>query len=117
MARRMSRFILLASTAFAACCASVLAQPVKLPVESSDKSVVYVSPNVTPTETSAHTNGATLGVERPDGSSTYGGVDTSTQRPTYSIGGSTGGNTSFSAGVQSDGKNNAGAKAGVTIKY
>jgi hypothetical protein len=33
------------------------------------------------------------------------------------VGGSTGGNTSFSAGVESDGKQNNGVKAGITIKY
>jgi hypothetical protein len=47
----------------------------------------------------------------------YGGVDTSGIRPNYSLGASTGGNTSFSAGAHSDGKSNAGIKAGVTIKY
>ena len=33
------------------------------------------------------------------------------------LGGSTGGNVSFSGGVQTDGKNNNGVKAGVTIRY
>ncbi len=103
--------------ALAAGCAGAFAEPVKLPVDSDDKGTVYVAPNVSSTETSAVTKGATLGVERPDGGATYGGVDTSTPRPTYSLGGATGGNTSFSAGLQSDGKANNGVKAGVTIKY
>jgi len=112
----MNRSIL-ASLGLAACCAGVLAQPLQVPVESSEQGTVYVSPNVSSTETSARTNGATLGVQRRDGSATYGGVDTSGTRPNYSLGGSTGGNTSFSAGAQSDGKSNTGVKAGVTIKY
>jgi len=112
----MNRSIL-ASLGLAACCAGALAQPVKVPVESGEQGTVYVSPNVSSTETSARTNGATLGVRRPDGSATYGGVDTSGVRPNYSLGGSTGGNTSFSAGAHSDGKNNAGIKAGVKIRY
>lgn len=93
------------------------AEPIKLPVDSDEKGSVYVAPNVNPTETSATVNGATVGVQRPDGSGTYIGTDTSTPRPTYSLGGSTGGNVSFSGGVQSDGKANNGVKAGVTIKY
>ncbi|WP_432726704.1 hypothetical protein [Variovorax sp. W6] len=93
------------------------AEPIKLPVDSDEKGSVYVAPNVNSTETSATVNGATIGVQRPDGSGTYIGTDTSTPRPTYSLGASTGGNTSFSGGVQSDGKNNNGVKAGVTIRY
>jgi len=56
-------------------------------------------------------------VQRPDGSGTYIGTDTTTPRPTYSLGASTGGNVSLTGGVLSDGKNNNGVKAGVTIKY
>ena len=112
----MSKSIL-ASLALAACCAGALAQPLKLPVESSDQGTLYVAPNVSPTETSARTNGATICTQRLDGSGAYGGVDTSGSRPNYSLGASTGGNTSFSAGAHSDGKSNAGIKAGVTIKY
>lgn len=93
------------------------AEPIKVPVDSDEKGSVYVAPNVNPTETSATVNGATVGVQRPDGSGTYIGTDTSTPRPTYSLGASTGGNMSFSGGVQSDGKANNGVKAGVTIKY
>jgi len=93
------------------------AEPIKLPVDSDEKGSVYVAPNVNPTETSATVNGATVGIQRPDGSGTYIGTDTSTPRPTYSLGASTGGNVSFSGGVQSDGKANNGVKAGVTIKY
>ena len=93
------------------------AEPIKLPVDSDEKGSVYVAPNVNPTETSATVNGATVGVQRPDGSGTYIGTDTSTPRPTYSLGASTGGNVSFSGGVQSDGKASNGVKAGVTIKY
>jgi hypothetical protein len=112
----MSRSIL-TFFGLAACCAGVFAQPLKLPVESSEEGTVYVAPNVSSTETSARTNGATIGTQRPDGSGAYGGVDTSGTRPNYSLGASTGGNTSFSAGAHSDGKNNAGIKAGVKIRY
>ena len=107
----------IASLALAACCAGAAAQEVKVPVQTSEKGTVYVAPNVASTEDSANTKGAVMGVERPDGSGVYGGVDTSGPRPAYSAGASTGGNVSFSAGVKSDGKNSAGASAGVTIKY
>lgn len=93
------------------------AEAPKVPLGSNADGTVYVAPNVTPTETSATTEGATIGVQRPDGRSLYGGVDTSAAKPTYSLGASTGGDVSFSAGAQSDGKANAGVKAGVTIKY
>lgn len=99
------------------CAATAFAEAPKLPLKAGDEGTVYVSPNVTPTETSLETKGATVGVERPDGSSVYGGVDTSTPKPTYSAGASTGGDVSFSAGATSDGKNNVGVKAGVKIKY
>jgi hypothetical protein len=89
----------------------------KLPIDSDDKGSIYVAPKVSPTETSMEAHGATVGVERKDGSSLYGGMDTSTTRPTYSVGGSTGGNVSFSAGAESDGKDRHGVKAGVKIKY
>jgi hypothetical protein len=114
----MSKWIL-ASVSVAAWCAAVTAtaEPVRVPVDSDDKGTVYVAPNVNSTETSAYTKGATIGVERPDGSGTYIGTDTSTPRPTYSLGASTGGNVSLTGGVLSDGKNNNGVKAGVTIKY
>lgn len=114
----MSKLIL-ASLSAAALCASAaaIAEPVKVPVDSGDKGTVYVAPNVNSTETSAYTKGATVGVERPDGSGTYIGTDTSTPKPTYSLGASTGGNFSLSGGVSSDGKTNNGVKAGVTIKY
>lgn len=101
----------------AACCTAVFAEELKLPIESGDKGTVYVNPNLTPTETSVNTKGATLGVERPDGAGVRGGVDTSGERSTYSVGGSTGGKRSYSAEAFSDGKSNAGVKAGVTIKY
>lgn len=94
-----------------------LAEEVKVPVETSEKGTVYVAPIVNPTETSATTSGATVGVERKDGGGVKAGVETSGERPTYSVGGSTGGNTSFSAGAHSDGKANTGVKAGITIKY
>lgn len=114
----MSRLILVTLGVVAFCAgASALADPVKLPVDSDDKGTVYVAPNVIPTEDAAHAKGATVGVERPDGSGTYVGTDTSTPRPVYSVGASTGGDVSFSAGVQSDGKTNNGVKAGVKIRY
>ena len=97
--------------------AAAIAEPVKVPVDSDEKGTIYVAPNVNSTETSAYTRGATVGVQRPDGSGTYIGTDTTTPRPTYSLGASTGGNVSLTGGVLSDGKNNNGVKAGVTIKY
>ena len=97
--------------------AAAMAEPVKVPVDSDEKGTIYVAPNVNSTETSAYTKGATVGVQRPDGSGSYIGTDTSTPRPTYSLGASTGGNVSLTGGVLSDGKNNNGVKAGVTIKY
>lgn len=109
----------LACVSVAAWCvaATATAEPVKVPVGSDEKGTVYVAPNVNSTEDSAYTRGATVGVERPDGSGAYMGTDTSTPRPTYSLGASTGGNVSLTGGVQSDGKTNNGVKAGVTIKY
>ena len=112
----MSKLILVCLSA-AAWCAAATAEPVKVPIDSDDKGTVYVAPNVNSTETSAYTRGATVGVQRPDGSGTYIGTDTSMPRPTYSLGASTGGNMSFNGGVSSDGKTNNGVKAGVTIKY
>jgi len=97
--------------------AAAMAEPVKVPVARDDKGTLYVAPNVNSTETSAYTKGATVGVQRPDGSGTYIGTDTSTPRPTYSLGASTGGNVSLTGGVLSDGKTNNGVKAGITIKY
>lgn len=99
------------------CTTLALAQTPKLPIQSDDKGSVYVNPNVSSSDKSIDTRGATVGVEKKDGSGVYGGVDTSTPRPTYSLGGSTGGDVSFSAGATSDGKDSKGVKAGVTIKY
>ncbi|MDM0071935.1 hypothetical protein [Variovorax sp. J31P207] len=101
----------------AACCAAALAQTPKLPLKSDDNGTVYVEPNVSSTETSMESKGATVGAQRPDGSSKYIGVDTTGTRPTYSLGGSTAGDLSYSAGVFSDGKEQKGVKAGVTLKY
>lgn len=102
----------------ALCGGAVLAQAPKVPILADDKGAVYVEPNVQSTETSAETKGATVGVQRPDGSGAYGGVDTSGTKPAYSVGASTGGNVSFSAGTTTDGKKEStGVKAGVTIKY
>lgn len=108
---------LLSSLALAAAWTAALAQAPKVPIESNDDGAIYVSPNLSPTEKSATANGATLGVQNKDGSGAYGGVDTSGARPSYSLGASTGGNVSFSAGAHSDGKDNKGVKAGVTIRY
>ncbi len=95
-----------------------LAEPVKVPLASDDeKGTLYVAPNVVSNETSAVTQGATVGVQRPDGAGMYGGMDTSTTRPTYSVGAKTGGDVSFSAGAESDGKDKKAVKAGITIKY
>lgn len=100
-----------------AVCLAAAAQTPKIPFKSDEQGSLYVAPNVISNETTTETKGATVGVERKDGSSTYGGVDTAGARPTYSLGGATGGSVSYSAGVQSDGKDNKGVKAGVTIKY
>lgn len=101
-----------------ACTGLTSAEPVKVPLASDDgKGTLYVAPNVVPNETSAGTQGATVGMQRPDGSSLYGGMDTSSTRPSYSVGAKTGGDVSFSAGAESDGKDKKAVKAGVTIKY
>jgi len=108
----------LTGIAIAACVGPGWAEPVKVPLASDDqKGTLYVAPNVVPNETSAVTQGATVGVQRPDGAGMYGGMDTSTTRPTYSVGAKTGGDVSFSAGAESDGKDKKAVKAGVTIKY
>ena len=102
----------------AACTLGAAAEELKLPIDSDDKRIVYVTPDVVSTDNTVVTKGATVGVQRPDGSTTYGGMNVAGERPTYSLGASTGGDVSFSAGVQSDGrKESAGVKAGVTIKY
>jgi hypothetical protein len=102
----------------AACSAGAFAQTPKVPLTSDEQGSVYVEPNASSTETSIETRGATVGVQRKDGSATYTGVDTSGTQPAYSVGGSTGGDVSFSAGAKSDGsKANTGVKAGITIKY
>ncbi|MET3181558.1 UNVERIFIED_ORG: hypothetical protein ABIC43_004733 [Variovorax guangxiensis] len=114
----MRQLMILATTlGFGVLGLAARAEPIKVPVDSDEKGSVYIAPNVNLTETSATVNGTTVGVQRPDGSGTYIGTDTSTPRPTYSLGASTGGNVSFSGGVKSDGKANNGVKAGVTIKY
>lgn len=108
--------VLLWSLLASACLAR--AEEVKVPIDSDDKGIIYVAPDVAPTGSTVVTNGATVGVQRPDGSSTYGGMNTAGERPKYSVGASTGGDTSFSAGVESDGrKESAGVKAGVKIKF
>ena len=107
----------LTSLALAACCAAALAQTPKVPIESNDEGSIYVSPNLSPNEKSATANGGTLGLQRKDGSGFYGGMDTSGTRPNYSLGASTGGDVSFSAGANTDGKDNRGIKAGVTIRW
>lgn len=111
------RTSIVAVLGLAACCAAAFAQTPKVPLKSDDNGTVYVEPNVSSTERSMESNGATVGVERPDGSSKHIGVDTAGSRPTYSLGGSTAGDLSYSAGVFSDGKEKKGVKAGVTLKY
>jgi hypothetical protein len=116
----MRKLIVLTTLGWGAACAFaplVHAEPVKVPVETNEKGTYYVAPNVNSTEDSAYTTGGIVGVERKDGSGGYIGTDTSLQRPTYSLGASTGGNVSFMGGVSSDGKNNNGVKAGVKIRY
>jgi hypothetical protein len=71
-----------------------------------------------PTGSTVVANGATVGMQRPDGSTTCGCMNTAGDRPAYPVGASTGGDTSFSAGVSSDGRmESAGVKAGVKIKF
>ena len=110
---------ILACLGVAAYCAvaSAVAPPREQPRATPHKGPRYGAPHHKPTQTSAYTTGATVGVERRDGSGAYIGTDTSTPRPTYSLGASTGGNVSLTGGVSSDGKANNGVKAGVTIKY
>ena len=100
-----------------AVCIAAAAQTPKIPFKSDEQGSLYLSPNVVSNDVTTETKGATIGVERKDGGTTYGGIDTAGERPTYSLGGATGGSVSYSAGVQSDGKDNKGVKAGVTIKY
>lgn len=108
---------LAATVALFACGSAALAEEVKLPVATGEQGTIYVEPKVTPTETAATAQGASVGIEGADGGGGKIGVDTSGQRPTYSVGGSTGGNTSFNAGAHSDGKANTGVKAGVKIRF
>jgi len=103
--------------ASALACGSACAQAPKLPVATDDQGSAYIAPNLTPTDTSVETHGATVGVERHDGGGVRAGVDSSGERPTYSLGGSTPGKISYSVDGFSDGKDNKGVKAGVTIKY
>jgi hypothetical protein len=110
------RIALLSSLFFASI--GALAEEVKVPLNNGeDQGTVYVAPNVSPTEKSADVNGATVGMQKPDGQAVYGGVDTSSALPTYSAGVATGGDVSFTAGASSDGKTKNEVKAGVTIKY
>ncbi len=109
------RIALLASLCLAG--AAARAEEVKVPLNNDNKGTLYVAPDVAPTEKSVNVNGASVGVQRPDGQAVYGGVNTSTPLPTYSAGASTGGDVSFSAGASSDGNKNSSVKAGVTIKY
>ncbi|VWX59307.1 conserved exported hypothetical protein [Burkholderiales bacterium 8X] len=111
------RRTLFIATCLVAASSAGLAQTPKLPIQSSEESTIYVNPNATSTENSIETKGATLGVQNKDGSGMYGGMDTSGRRPTYSLGASSGGDVSFSAGAESDGKDKKGLKAGITIKY
>ena len=80
------------------------AEEVKVPIDSDDKRIIYVAPDVAPTGSTVVTNGATVCFQGPYGSTTYGGINTAGDRPTYSVGASTGGDTSFSAGVSSEGR-------------
>lgn len=117
MSRDVMRKTLAAFSGLALLCAGAVAQTPKVPLQSGEKGTLYVEPNLSPTETSMESRGATVGVQRPDGSGAYTGVDKSGERPTYSVGGSTGGNVSISAGVESDGAERKGVKAGIEIKY
>lgn len=113
----MHRILITLALGLAAAAPALAEEEPKLPLKTDDGGSLYVAPKVTPTEKAADTNGATVGVQKADGSGRYLGVDTSGTRPTYSLGGSTAGDLSYSAGVFSDGKENKGVKAGVTIKY
>ncbi|RYF72066.1 MAG: hypothetical protein EOO29_29005 [Comamonadaceae bacterium] len=93
------------------------AEDPKLPLKLDEEATVYVQPKLAPTEESMRSEGATVGVQAKDGRKAYIGTDTSAERPRYSVGGESGGNLSFSAGVDSDGKADHGVKAGVRIRY
>ncbi|MDA7414862.1 hypothetical protein PGB34_00665 [Xenophilus arseniciresistens] len=113
-----------AGVAAASLVALVLAGPAqaedpKLPLAHDEHSerTVYIQPRLSPTEDSMHTQGATVGVQAKDGRSAYMGTDRSTAQPRYSVGAESGGDLSFSAGVESDGKEHHGVKAGIRIRY
>lgn len=93
------------------------AEDPKLPLSHDEGSTVYVQPKLAPTEDSMRSQGATVGVQGKDGRAAYIGTDTSADRPRYSVGGESGGDLSFSAGVETDGKADHGVKAGVRIRY
>jgi len=95
------------------------AEDPKLPLAHDEHAgrSVYIQPKLSPTEDSMHTQGATVGVQAKDGRSAYMGTDRSAELPRYSVGAESGGNTSFSAGVESDGKEHHGVKAGIRIRY
>ena len=97
---------------------TAFAQSPKLPLKTSDDSIVYVQPNTESTEKSVQTHGGSLGVKGSEGGGAHAGMDTSGQQPIYSIGASTGGDVSFTTDLESDTKKkNAKVKAGVTIRY
>jgi len=93
------------------------AEDPKLPLSHDDRRTVYIQPRLSPTQDSMRSHGATVGMQRPDGRGAYIGTDTSTERPRYSAGGESGGALSFSGGVESDGKDHHGIKAGIRIRY
>ncbi len=78
----MRRFLSTSLVLAAGCTAAALAwadEP-KLPVKTDDGTILYVAPKIAPTEKSADTLGATIGVQRPSGAAAYGGMDTSGSR-------------------------------------
>lgn len=120
-ARRFQRVVAVQAGWLAALCvgwaAVAHAEDPKLPLSHDEDTTVYVQPKLAPTEESMRSQGATVGVQGKDGRAAYIGTDTSAARPRYSVGGESGGDLSFSAGVESDGKTKHGVKAGVRIRY
>ena len=99
--------------------AAARAEDPKVPLSHDEDAgrTIYLQPRLSPTQDSMHSHGATVGVQNKDGRAAYIGTDTSAERPLYSVGGESGGDLSFSAGVESDGKDKHGVKAGVRIRY
>lgn len=115
--RRLGAFGLLAALLLG--WGAARAEDPKLPLAHDEDPgrTVYLQPRLSPTEDSMHSHGATVGVQNKDGRGAYVGTDTSAEHPKYSVGAESGGDLSFSAGVESNGKDDHGVKAGIKIRY